>query len=272
MLKKIVSIVLVSLLVLSLAACQSKPKEAPKPEEKKPVAQPTAVDKIKQAGKLVLGTESTFPPYEGIDKDGKTIVGFDIDLGQAIAKKLGVTLEVKDIKFDGLIPSLMGDKIDIILAGMSVNEERKQSVDFSDIYYTGLQVLVVKEDSSMKTAADMNGKKIGAQLGTTSEKAAKGIAGITLKALDKVDQLMLSVKNGQLDGVVVDDTVGVEYVKSIKGLKIVKVAEINIGESGMGVAVKKGNKELLQIVNDTIKELKSNGEFDKLVDKWGLLK
>lgn len=258
MFKKIMSLVLTLVLVLSLSACQSK-KSA-------------GIDSIKQKGKLVLGTEATFPPYEGIDEKGN-IVGFDIDLGHAIAKKLGVELEIKDIKFDGLIPALMGDTIDIIAAGMTVDEERKKSVDFSDIYYTGLQILVIKEDNNaIKTAADMKGKKIGAQLGTTSEKAANLIPGIEFKSMDKVDQLMLSVKNGMLDGVVVDDTVGVEYVKSISGLKIVKIAELNEGEAGMGIAVKKGNTELVQLINDTLKELKSSGEFDKLVDKWGLLK
>ena len=281
--KKIISILTALLLVLSLVACQSKKAEPPIQTQTPtatptsaptPTKVPTAVDKIKQAGKIIVGTESTFPPYESVDpKDGKTIIGFDIDLAQAIATKLGVKLEIVDMNFDGLILALLAGKLDFIAAGMAADEKRKKSVDFSQIYYRGGQILVVKDSiSSINTAADMNGKKIGAQLGSVSEKAAQTIPGIKYKAMDKVDQLMLSVKNGMLDGVVVDDTVGVNYAKSIGGLKVVKMEELNKGESGMGLPVQKGNEELLQVMNDTINELKSNGEFNKLVDKWGLLK
>jgi polar amino acid transport system substrate-binding protein len=206
-------------------------------------------------------------------KDGKTIIGFDIDIANAVAKKLGVKLEIKDTKFEGLIPALQTDMIDFVAAGMTATPERAKTVDFSQVYYTGLQVLIVKADNdSIKTGADMNGKKIGAQIGTTSAEAANSVPGIKFKDMDKVDQLMLSVKNGTLDGVVVDDTVGVEYVKTISGLKIVKVADLNKEAGGMGIAIKKGNAELLKVINDTIDELKANGEFDKLIDKWGLLK
>lgn len=273
MIKKIIALMMALMLTLSLSGCQGSKEisENTNNEQKKEL---TSVEKIKQAGKIVVGTESTFPPYESIDpNDGKTVIGFDMDIAKAVADKLGVKLEIKDMKFDGLIAALSTGMIDFVAAGMTVTEERKQNADFSQIYYKGGQVLVIREtNNEIKSAADMNGKKIGAQLGTTSEKAANLINGINFKSMDKVDQLMMEVKNGMLDGVVVDDTVGVQYVKSLGGLKIVKIPELNKGDAGMGIAVQKGNEELLKVINDTIDELKSTGEFDKLTEKWGLLK
>lgn len=273
MLKKLLALVLSVVLIAAMAGCQGN-KKVDAGQSTDTSKELTSVEKIKQAGKIVVGTESTFPPYESIDpKDGKTVIGFDMDIAQAVADKLGVKLEIKDMEFKGLLGALSTGMIDFAAAGMTVNDERKQNADFSQIYYKGGQVLVVSEsNSSINSAADMKGKKIGAQLGTTSEKAAQSIDGIVYKSLDKVDQLMMQVKNGSLDGVVVDDTVGVQYSKSLGGLKIVKVPELNEGDAGMGIAVRKGNTELLKVINDTIDELKSSGQFDKLTDKWGLLK
>lgn len=277
MIKKLVAIVLTFSMVLALAGCGPKTTSNKKVDDNKSAGaqeEATSVDKIKQAGKIIVGTESTFPPYESIDpKDGKTVIGFDIDIAKAVADKLGVKLEIKDMKFDGLIGALSTGMLDFVAAGMSVTDERKQNADFSDIYYKGGQVLVVSEkNNNINSASDMSGKKIGAQLGTISAKAAQNIKGIKLQQLDKVDQLMMEIKNGMIDGVVVDDTVGVKYVKTMGGLKVVKIPELNQGEAGMGIAVAKGNKALLDVINQTLSDLKSNGEFDKLVDKWGLLK
>lgn len=274
MTKKLITFMLTILLVISLVGCGSKNDGDLKDSNKEEQKQLSSVDKIKQKGKIIVGTEATFPPFEGISpEDGKTVVGFDMDIAAAVAKKLGVELEIVDMSFEGIIPSLETEKIDFAAAGMNVTEKRAQSVDFSQIYYKGGQVLVVKEDNDkIKKYDDLKGKKIGAQLGTTSAEVAQKIEGVNFEVLNKVDQLMLSAKNGMIDGVVVDDTVGVEYVNKMGGLKIVKIPEFNEGEEGMGIAVAKGNKELLQVINDTLSELKANGEFDKLTNKWGLLK
>lgn len=277
MLKKIAAMIMALSLILSLAGCQSKqaeaPKEQPKQEEAKkeePKKEPTSVERIKQAGKIVMATSADFPPYESIDpKDGKTIIGFDVDIAEAIAKKIGVKLEIKDTKFDGLVPALVAKSIDFVIAGMTPDEDRMKSVDFSQIYFKADQVVVVKDsDNTISKVTDMKGKKFGAQLGTTSEKAAKTVEGINLKTLDKVDQLCLQVKNGNLDGIVLEETVAAAYVKSMGGLKIVKMAELNEGPAGSAVAVQKGDAELLKVVNEVLDELKSSGEFDKLVNKW----
>lgn len=280
MLKKFVSIAMVLMLVLSLAACQSKTAEAPKDGQGKtqepaaPAKQGTSLDKIKQAGKLVMGTSADFPPFESIDpKDGKTVIGFDIDIAQKVADKIGVKLEVKDTKFDGLIAALTAGNINMIAAGMNPTEERKKSVDFSDSYYKNVQALIVREgDDSIKTAADMKGKKFGAQLGSTSEEAAKLVEGIELKTLDKVDQLCLQTKNKNIDGVIVEQTVAQAYVKSMGGLKIITIPELNDGTGDVCIAVPKGDTELLKVINEVIGELKSSGEYDKLIDKWFVTK
>jgi ABC-type amino acid transport substrate-binding protein len=273
MLKKITALMTALVLALTVAGCQGNKKVSDNTETE-PKKELSSVEKIKQAGKIIVGTESTFPPYESIDpKDGKTVVGFDMDIAKAVADKLGVKLEIKDMKFDGLIGALSTGMLDFVAAGMTVTDERKQNADFSQIYYKGGQVLVILEsNNSIKSAADMKGKKIGAQLGTTSEKAANLIKGINFKSMDKVDQLMMEVKNGMIDGVVVDDVVGIQYTKSLGGLKVVEIPELNEGDAGMGIAVQKGNEELLKVINDTIDELKANGGFDKLTEKWGLLK
>jgi polar amino acid transport system substrate-binding protein len=256
--RKIWGIFLSVLIIFSLVGCQKKG--------------PASVDKIKQSGVLVVATSADYPPFESIDeKDGKTVIGFDADIADAIAKKLGVKVEYKNMDFKGLLAALVEGKANIIIAGYSSDEERRKSVDFSDVYFVDKQLLIIKGDNtSIKTAADMKGKKIGAQLGTTCEKAAQSIQGINYKAMDKVDQLMLEVKNGRLDGVVVNLTVAMEYIKSLGGLTAVDIPELNTNPTGYSVAVQKGDTELVNIINGVIKEMKSNGEYDKLLTKWNL--
>lgn len=270
MVKKIILLSLMVLISLSLNACKSKDAEVTNDKEIK--KELTSVEKIKQSGKLVIATSADYPPFESIDeKDGKTVIGFDADIAAAIAKKIGVQIEVKNIDFKGLLPALMEGKTDIVAAGMSADAERLKSVDFSKVYFVDKQMLVIKENNDgIKTAADMSKKKIGAQLGSTCEKAAQGIPGIEYKSMDKVDQLMLEVKNGRLDGVVVNLTVAVEYVKSIGGLKMVEISELNKEAEGYAIAVKKGDAELIKLIDGVIEELKASGEYNKLLTKWGL--
>lgn len=269
--KKLVSIFLAALLIVTLSGCQSKNTGSASAASKAE----TSVDRIKKAGKIIVGTEATFPPFESADpKDGKTIVGFDMDISQAVADKLGVKLEIKNMKFDSLIEAVNTGMIDFTAAGMNPTDERKKVVDFSQVYFNTKQVLVVKDtNNSINSAADLKGKTLGAQLGTTSEKAARSLSGIKqVTTLDKVDELMLEVKSGRIDGVVVENVVAGNYEK-MGGLKIINIPELNTdGDLGIAIAVKKGNADLLKVINDTITELKSNGQYDKLLAKWGMSK
>lgn len=269
--KKLVSFFLAAVLIITLAGCQSKKAGSTSGTTKAE----TSVDRIKKAGKIVVGTEATFPPFESADaKDGKTIVGFDMDISQAVADKLGVKLEIKNMKFDSLVEAVQTGMIDFTAAGMNPTADRAKVVDFSQVYFNTKQVLVIKDDNtSINSAADLKGKTLGAQLGTTSEKAARAVSGVKdVKTLDKVDELMLEVKSGRLDGVVVENVVAGNYEK-MGGLKIISIPELNTdGDLGIAIAVKKGDKDLLKVINDTITELKSNGQYDKLLEKWGMSK
>lgn len=256
--KKSITALLIITLVLSLflAGCGSKPTNT--------------LEKIKQKGVIVMGTSADFPPFEFHKVEGNkdTIVGFDIDIANAIAKKLGVKLEIKDMDFKGLIPALQSGRIDMIVAGMTPTPDRAENVDFSDLYYNSQQVVVVKNDSPILKFDDLKGKTVAVQIGTTSEEAAKKIPDVNLKQLNRVGDAFMDLKNGRCDAIVLEDTVANAYLKEYKDMKILSMKEINTEEGGMAVAVAKGNKELVNIINEVIKDLKASGEYDKLVDKW----
>lgn len=161
---------------------------------------------------LVMGTNASFPPYEFVDDDGN-FGGIDVELAKAIAAKLGMKLEIKDMDFDSLIPAVKANSIDVILAGMTVNEERKQSVNFSDSYATGIQVVIVKEGSDIKTVDDLKGKKIGVQAGTTGDTYCTDDFGAeNVKQYQNGSLAVAALKNGQVDCVVIDNEPAKNYV------------------------------------------------------------
>ncbi|MGN1008554.1 MAG: transporter substrate-binding domain-containing protein, partial [Butyricicoccus sp.] len=156
---------------------------------------------------LVMGTNAAFPPYEFVD-DNNEIAGIDAEIAQAIADKLGMTLEIKDMAFDSLIPALQSDTVDIVLAGMTVTDERKEAVDFTESYATGIQVVIVPENSEIASIDDLEGKKIGVQTGTTGDiycSSAPEDGGYGEDAVARYDNGALAVaalQNGQVDCVV----------------------------------------------------------------------
>lgn len=285
--RKLMAFLLIAVLTLSLVSCANSSKNTAAGNSNKTTQSSdnangsadksngssgtsNSLEKIKKAGVIVMGTSADFPPYEShqlINGEDK-IVGFDVDIAQAVADGLGVKLKIEDMKFDGLIAALQAGKIDMIVAGMTPTPERAKSVDFSDLYYIGKQVLVVKKDNnSIKTVDDLKGKKLDAQLGTTSEKAARSIKGVTVIPIDKVSTEIMEVKTGKVDGVVVEQTVAQAYLKENPDLKIVEIPEIK-SEEGSAIAVKKGDKALLNEINKVLKQLKASGEYDKLIEKW----
>jgi polar amino acid transport system substrate-binding protein len=273
MIKKAITIFFTVLLVLSLWGCgnkEAKPLKETEPAKSEPQKVMTAVDRIKQAGKLVMATSADYPPFESMDPgDGKTIIGFDVDIASKLAQSLGVKLEVQNIDFNGLLPALVEKKADIVIAGMSVTPERQQSVDFSKVYFTDKQVLVVNAgNDSIKTAPDMSGKNIGAQIGSTCLSAAEQIPGAKIKQMSKVNQLLLEIKNKRLDGVVVNLASASEYVGQMDGLKMVDIPELNNNPEGYAIAVPKGNAELVDAINSVVGQLNSSGEYKQLEQKW----
>jgi arginine/lysine/histidine transporter system substrate-binding protein len=266
--KKVISIMLILALVLSFAACSAKTNAVVTPSEEQKAA--TKIEQIKAKGKLVLGTSADYPPYEfHAAINGKDeIVGFDIEIAKTIAKDLGVELEIKDMKFDGLLAALVVDDIDFIVAGMVPKEERKQSVDFSMQYYQADQnVLVRAEDAGKYTSIEsLKGIKIGAQKSTVQEDLAKEKAQASeVKSLSKITDLVLELQNGKIDAVVLVGPVANAYAKQNPKLA---VSGISLGsEEGVAVAVNKGTADLLEAINKSLDTMIKAGTIDKFIQE-----
>jgi arginine/lysine/histidine transporter system substrate-binding protein len=242
-----------------------------------PAKKPDALDSIKKAGKIVIGTSADFPPYEfhmqenGSDK----IVGFDIAVGQEIAKDLGVTLEIKDMDFKGLLAALDSGNIDIVLAGMNPTEERKKSVDFSNVYYLAEQGVIVRAADKDKytTIESLKDAMVGAQQGATqvgiAKRQIKGMADDTqpnaqVKELPKIGDLVLALKNKNVEAVLLETAVAKAYVGANPDL-VVAPFTFPDENGGSAVAVKKGNTALLDAINKTIARLAETNAVEKFV-------
>lgn len=214
---------------------------------------------------LVMATNAEFPPYEY--HDGGDIVGIDVEVAEAIAGKLGMTLEVEDIAFDSIIPELESGKADIGVAGMTVNEDRLKNVDFTDPYTTASQVIIVKEDSEIAGPDDLKGKYIGVQLGTTGDIYASDYEadGSTIERYNKGFEAVQAMQQGKIDAVVIDQEPAKVFVSQNEGIKILDEA-LTVEE--YAIAVKKGNTELLDQVNGALAELKESGELQAIIDKY----
>jgi len=283
---RLVALLLSLVLVASFTACGKKAEqntpaaneEGTKVEEKETGSETVKTDEakaeskleqIKKAGKIVVGTSADYPPYEFHKSiDGKdTIVGFDIAIAEEIAKDLGVKLEIQDMKFDGLLAALETGNIDFVIAGMTPNEERKKSVDFTKIYYMAQQgVMIRAEDKDKYTdIASLNGKKVGAQKGAIQETIAKEqITGAQVVALGKIPDLVMELKNKKVEALVVELPVASSYVEKHKDL-IISDIKVEDDTGGSAIAVKKGNADLVEAMNKTLDRLMSDGSIDRFV-------
>ncbi|QKS46481.1 transporter substrate-binding domain-containing protein [Paenibacillus cellulosilyticus] len=241
-------------MVFTIAACGSK-------EDK--------LASIQKSGKLVLGTSADYPPYEfHHTKDGQDeIVGFDIAIAQQIAKDLGVELEIQDMKFDGLLLALNSGKVDLVISGMTPTEERAKSVDFSNVYYTAEQGVLVKKDAaaSYQSFDDLKGKRIGVQKGSIQEGIAKGIEGAQLTSLSKISDLVMELQSGRVDAVIAEMPVTKLYAANQPTLELTNIAVPTSEEGSAAIAVKKNNKSLVDALNATLDKLKQDGSLDKYI-------
>lgn len=227
---------------------------------------------IQEKGKLVVGMSADYAPYEFhyIDESGKDVIwGFDVDIANEIAKKIGVELAIQEMDFDALVAALPAGKIDLVISGMNPTEERAKVVDFSEIYYNSKHgVLVRAEDvDKYKTFADLEGAKVGAQLGSTQEQIAKSeIPNADLQLLANVNNLILELKSGKVDAIVMEKPVAEMAVKTNPELAVGEPTyEEKTGGNAVGIA--KGNEELLAKVNEVIKELNETGKMDDYILK-----
>lgn len=242
----------------------------------------TKMDEIKEKGKIVLGVSPDYPPYEFTTTENgqKKVVGADIYLAQEIAKKLGVEVEIQEMAFDSLIAAVNANKVDMVISGVNPTEERKKAVDFSDIYYTGKGIFVVNKDSAeIKSVADLKGKKVGVQKGSTYETYAKEqlkIEDKDLQSLTDVPSLLQDLKNKKIDVVLIPDDVAKIAINKYNDIKISTFSAENDPEAtGMAIVFKKArddsNKTLLEQVNAVIKEIKEKNLFEKELDKYAKL-
>ena len=256
--KKIFSLIVAATLSLSLVACGSSNNNSSNntTEETSSESASTTnkdngvISKIKEKGELVMATSPDYPPYEfKIMENGKEkIVGFDIAIAEEIAKDIGVNLRVLELDFNGLLVSLNANKADMVMAGMTPDEERIKAVDFSDIYYLAEQGIIVPTDKkdTLNTLESLAGKKIGVQKGSVQEKiATEQLPDSKIVSLVKLPNIILDLKAGNLDAAIVELPVAEGYVKQYPELAI-SDAKVIDETGGSAIAVKKGNSELLE--------------------------
>ena len=218
-----------------------------------------------EAGKLTMATNATFPPYE-MTTDAGEFEGIDIEAAQAIADKLGLELQIDDMDFDAALLSVQQGKADIVMAGVTVTDERKAVMDFSDSYATGIQSIIVPEGSDIASPDDLAGKKIGTQRGTTGYIYCTDDFGEdAVVAYDSGLTAVQALNNGQVDAVVIDNAPAKEYVAANPGLKVL---ETSYAEEDYAIGMNKDNTALVEAVNAALEELKADGTLQSIVDKY----
>ena len=278
-LKKLLATGLAAIMVMGLVGCSSSKgsSSSASSDASSSAAKTEKLQQIKDAGVLKVGTSAEYSPYEFhkvVDGEDK-IVGFDDFVVQEIAKDMGVKVEYEDMDFDGLLGALQADKVDIVLAGMTPDEKRKKSVDFSDIYYTNSNVCIVtkgKEDT-IKKSEDLKDLKVGVQKGTTQADYVTNTLGISdATQLKKIPDLMLELQNGKIDVIVTGKAVAEINVKKYDNIaignttvgdEVAETAAAAIKKSGNGV----DNTSFVKSVNDTIKRLQDSEDMDKYMQE-----
>lgn len=223
-------------------------------------------DRIKNSGKITFGLDDAYPPMEYRDEKNN-LVGFDIDFGNAIAKKLGIKAEFITTAWDGILPSLKSSKFDAILSALSITEKRKQEIGFSEPYIMGGPIIIThKSNTSIKKAEDLKGKTVGVQLGSTGDSAVSSTEGVKdVKKYDKIPQALLDLSAGRLDAVVADDQVGRYYI----GLDVNKYSVAGkLNDEPFGIGFRKEDKALTDAVQKAIEDLKADGTLSKISLKW----
>lgn len=255
--------------VLALSGCGGTETTPPAEDENAKDAGAAAVTTVTE-GKLTVSTNAQFPPYEMVADNGE-FEGIDIEVAQAIADKLGLELQVDDMDFDGALLAAQNGKSDMVMAGVTITDERKAAMDFTDTYANGVQVVIVKEGSDITAIEDLDGKMIGTQRGTTGyiycsdtpENGGYGEDHVT--PFDDGATAVQALINGQVDCVVIDNAPAQEYVKANPGLKIL---ETEFANEDYAIGVAKGNTALLDAINQALKELTEDGTIQKIIDKY----
>ena len=265
LMKKIIATAVLGIMTMGLAGCGSS-------NDKNSASKTDLLEKIQKNGKLVVGMSADYAPYEFhyIDENGKDVIGgFDVDIANEIANKIGVDLVIQEMDFDALVSALPAGKVDLVISGMNPTEERAKVVDFSEVYYNSKHGILVRAEDADKyqTFADLEGAKVGVQLGSTQEKIAKTeIPNVNLQQLSNINNLILELKAGKVDAIVMEKPVAEMAVKSNPELAVGKpIYEEQTGGNAVGIA--KNNPQLLAKVNEVITELNESGKMDEYIAK-----
>ena len=279
--KKLTALLLGTAMVLSLAACGGSASTSESTASSSDAASSEAASTEASAetagelttvtpGKLTMSTNAAFPPYEMTADDG-SFEGIDVEVAEAIAEKLGLELQIDDMDFDAALLAAQTGKSDMVMAGVTVTEDRQVVMDFSNTYATGIQVVIVPEDSDIASIEDMTGKMIGVQRGTTGDlycSASVEDGGFGEENVTPYDNGLTAVQalqNGQVDCVVIDNAPAQEFVEANPGLKILDTEYAN---EDYAIGVAKGNTQLLNAINGALEELQADGTLQSIVDKY----
>lgn len=248
---------------LLLAACGKK-EEAPAPA---PVAAAPAPAPAKV---YVVGTDAAYAPFESQNEKGE-IVGFDIEIVQAVAAKAGFEVKIVNTPWEGIFNSLQQGDRDIVVSAVTITEERKQTMDFSAPYFDAQQLIAVKEDSKVAKFVDLKKLKVGVQTGTTGDEAVtklQGKASANIKRFESTPLALKELEAGGVDAVVADNGVVIHYVANNPGGKFKTVSDAEFVPEQYGIAIKKGNAELLEKINTGLAGIKADGTYDKIFAKY----
>ena len=274
--KKIIAMLLTAAISVSLIACGSSTSTGSSDAKDTAAAEETASAEGAESdaladGKLIVGTNAEFPPFEYLGDNGEPD-GFDMALIKAIGEKLGVEVEIQNMEFGSLITSI-GSKIDVAIAGMTVTDERKNAVDFSDSYYEAVQYVILPKGSAIATYDDLKGKKLGCQLGTTGMYLIDDIiaeeASTTSSPYNKAVDAVNDLRNGKLDAVIIDKNPAEVFQGQFADeIDIVDGAQFGFEVEQYAIAMPKGDAALVEAVNQALADLKADGTFDELVKKY----
>ncbi len=275
--KKLLSLLLALVMLLSFAACandDTPPADGDdQQQEEQNGSESTTMNKladIKAAGELVVGTSADYPPYEfHTEIDGKdTIVGFDISIAQAFADELGVELKLVDMAFESLLISLQKGDFDLVMAGLTPDEKRAKTVDFTDVFFHNKQIVIIRAEDADKyvTTEDMAGTTLGVQAGTVQETIAADLTDENkVIKLKKFPELIMELKTGKIDGVCTNTMVASAYVSAHPDLLCQDIG-IVWDNTGFAGAIQKGdNGEFMAFLNETIAKLQEDGSIDRFV-------
>lgn len=255
--KKKLAVVLALAMTMAFAGCGSKDSSAEAADKSEAI----------KDGVLTVGTNAEFPPFEYVGDDGEPD-GFDMALIKAVGEKLGVKVEIENMEFNSLVASI-GTKIDVSIAGMTVTDERKNMVDFSDSYYEAVQYVIVAADSAIAGAGDLEGKAIGVQLGTTGDFIAEEIEGAEVSQYNKAVDAVNDLINGRVEAVIIDKNPAEVFAEKFGDeVKIIEGAAFDFEAEEYAIAMPKGDTALVEAVNKALAEIKEDGTFDELVAEY----